>query len=143
MGKILALDVGDRRIGVAIGLLEQEMIFPRDAIDTKVSEPTQAIANLIASDNITMLIVGLPLNSDGSENEQCLKTREFVKKLNKIVDLPMSYVNEYASSKEANNIFASFGARKQIKPGVIDSSAASIILDSYFQKLKADAKDNY
>ena len=82
-------------------------------------------------------------NSDGTENEQCLKTREFVKKLNKIVDLPMSYVNEYASSREANNIFASFGARKQIKPGVIDSSAASIILDSYFQKLKADAKDNY
>ena len=143
MSKILALDVGDRRIGLAIGLPEQEMVFPREAIDTKQVEPLSFLLELISNEDIKILVVGLPLNADGSENEQCRKTRDFVRKLNKIVDLPMNYVNEYASSKEANNIFASYDARKQIKPGVIDSSAASIILDSYFQKIKTDAKDNY
>ncbi len=81
MSKILALDVGKRRIGLAIGNVPLQMAFPREAIDTNLEDPFEFLVKLIGEESIAKLIVGLPLNSDGSENAQCVYTRDFIQKL--------------------------------------------------------------
>ena len=116
--KYLALDVGERIIGVAIGELPSGLIFPRPAIDLKKVKTTDSLEALIEQEKIEALIIGLPLNSDGSKSLQCAKIEKFVKNLKLPHYVAVIYTNEYASTLEAQNRFSAFGIR-QVERGKI------------------------
>ena len=129
----MALDVGKRIIGVAIASMETGLVFPRDAIDQK-SNGIGQVLKIIKEEGIGKLIVGLPLNSDGSENEQCDYTKKFIKSL-KLESIEVHYINEYGTSKEAEHRFKSMAFDKTIKRGTIDSTSASIILETFLKRV--------
>ena len=134
MSKILALDVGKRRIGLAVGEPEMKLVFPREALDSQLEDPFQSLVNLIEEESVRKLVVGLPLNSDGTENDQCAYTRDFIADLQKKTIVEVEFINEYATTKEAKQRFQHYGA-KGVKRNRIDSTAALIILEAYFNKL--------
>ena len=128
----LSLDIGERIIGVAVGEEASGLVFPRPAIDQNQIKGELAIRKLWQDNKIQAIVVGMPLNSDGSESLQCAKIRKFVTKCEIPATIKLVYWNEYASTKEAQNRFHAYGA-KRISREVIDSTAAIIILESYFR----------
>lgn len=138
--KVLSLDVGMRRIGIAIGDSQTGFIFPREAVDQKQGDPILKLLKIIKEDSISKLVVGLPLNSDSSENDQCKYTRKFadkiIDKINDKESIELIYVNEYGTSLEAKHRFTTMDFDKSIKKGTIDSTSASIILETYFNSIK-------
>jgi putative Holliday junction resolvase len=129
--KIIALDVGEKRIGVAVSDTSLNVVFPREAIfDNHASE----IHKLIKAENADVLLVGLPLNSDGSESLQAVKVRKFIDTLGK-TPAKIEYISEYGSTLEAQQRFRSLGFDRKIKKGVIDSTAAALLLETYLARL--------
>lgn len=136
MGKLLALDIGERRIGLAVTSEGSHLVFPRDVIDTKTSDPANQIIDIIQKEQVALLIAGLPLNHDGTESGQCQSVRSFVKKIQQKLPIEVFFINEYATSKEALQRFKHFNADKKLKKGVIDSTAAVIILETYLNYVR-------
>ena len=129
--KIIALDVGEKRIGVAISDTSLKIVFPREAITEK---HTSEVIKLIKTENAQVLVVGLPLNNDGSESAQAQKVRDFITTLGKM-SVKVEYVSEYGSTIEAQARFRSLGFDGKVKKGTVDSVAAALILESYLTKI--------
>ncbi|MGI6680170.1 MAG: Holliday junction resolvase RuvX [Bdellovibrionota bacterium] len=129
---ILSLDVGEARIGLAIGYSETKNVFPLKTINKK--EATLKIKNLIKEKNISFIVSGLPLNEDNKETTTSQKVRTFVKKLSEDNNnIPYVFIDEFFSSYEAKerlNIKTS--DKKTRDSGVIDAMSAAIILERYF-----------
>lgn len=125
--KILGIDYGEKRIGLAISD-ETETL----ARELKIVEPKtfwQTIASLIETENIGMMVVGLPLNMDGRATKQTEETNEFIQELKKRFSISIEAFDERLSSKMAQNIIGGSNS--------IDSMAAQIILQNYLDKQKS------
>lgn len=129
---LIALDVGDKRVGVAVA--HGAIVTPRDTFDRAQGEAEGKILELIAELGATTLVVGMPYGERGERNEQCEKVEAFCRRLERRTQISIVYVDEYASSAEARELLGITGKRasKQIrKGGMIDAQAASILLQSY------------
>jgi putative Holliday junction resolvase len=93
---------------------------------------------LIKERNIELIVVGLPLNEDGSRNEQCSHVENFCRRLRKRVDIRLEFFDEYLSSMEAEEMIGGSRAklREAREQGLIDSMAAAIILKNYLESRK-------
>lgn len=130
--KILALDVGERRIGVAIASTIARMPAPLETIDTEVvSDVNSHISGLIKQIEATVLVVGLPRGLDGQESLQTKYVRDFASQLNKHIDIPIVMQDEAVTSVEAEKILKARG--KPYSKADIDKEAAAIILNDYLQ----------
>ena len=118
MGKILALDYGKQRIGVAITDQEQSVAFPRETIS---KDHLNRIKTLIQDEKIVLLIVGIPLSLSGEETAQTTETREFIEKLRDF-DVPIELIDERWTTIQAT------------LSGGDDAVAAQIILKTYLDK---------
>lgn len=125
---ILGLDVGDKRIGVALANTIARLPSPLKIITP--DELKKDIAFLVKEHNIETVIVGLPLSSDGSENQQTAKIRSYVDLLRpQISEVKIHYVNEALTSKDAANYIAS---QKRFKDRrYYDDIAACYIIEEY------------
>lgn len=126
---IIALDVGDKRIGVAIsqsGIIASEL--------TTIENNDQAIAFLIdlcKQKNIEKIVVGLPLLKSGDESLQAKKVKGFIVELTEKYPIPISYEDEIYTSKESERILKEQGLNiDQIKIRV-DQLSARLILEQY------------
>jgi putative Holliday junction resolvase len=127
----LALDLGRVRIGVALsdplGLTAQPLMVLK-------SEGTQkdiaAIGQLIDEKQVTQVIVGLPFNMDGSESATTQKVRDFTAKLAGRLNVPVFFVDERLTSKQAERAMIEGGARREKRKEKIDQVAAALILQS-------------
>ncbi len=131
--KYLGLDVGERIIGLAFGDLDSKLVFPRKALDLKQVDGKKVLHKMLVDDNLSGFVVGWPQNSDGSKSLQCAKIEKFVNNLKLPKHFEVHYINEYASSLEAQSRFRAFGVKK-VDRETIDSTAAIIILESFFNK---------
>jgi putative Holliday junction resolvase len=138
--RILGLDYGDRRIGVA---LCDELEIAAHGLTTIVRRNRETdmtvISGLIERFNVDMIVIGYPTRMDGSEGIQCEKVNRFVRRLESRFHLPVMRWNETLSTKEAEDIMRADtpGKRKQ-KKIEIDRVAASIILQRYLDSLSGN-----
>lgn len=131
---LLGLDIGDVRVGVAVCDLAARVPIPHATFDRAQGGAERAIIELCTERPIERVIVGLPLSDDGSENPQCEKVRQFSRRLEKRIAKPIEFIDEYASSEEAQQRLREGGVR-QPELGRIDALAASILIERYLEKL--------
>jgi putative holliday junction resolvase len=124
MGRILGIDYGEKRIGIAISDPDQTISFERGIWSPK--EFKEKLHEFIQSEEVEKVVLGYPLNMDG---EQTAKTREviaFKEKLEKELSIPVELMDERLSSKMASSLM---GASKGV-----DGLAAQIILQHYIDR---------
>jgi putative holliday junction resolvase len=129
--RILGIDHGTRRVGIAVGDTETGIAFARRALRRRggVADIT-ALAELAADEDVRRIVVGLPLNMDGSEGSQAAAARRFGERLTGI-GLEVVYVDERLSSWQAGEQLGEAGRRVTRGSGELDSAAARIILQQY------------
>ena len=127
----LALDVGDRRIGLAAGSEEAALARPLGILERRGKRVDFAAIALQAEQiGAERMLVGLPFNMDGSEGPQARRVRHFVHRLGQHLDLPITMWDERLTSFEADLIMAETG---QAGRGVHnDAIAAAVLLQSFF-----------
>ncbi|MEA1080408.1 Holliday junction resolvase RuvX [Marinobacter qingdaonensis] len=131
--RVLAFDFGTRRIGVASG---QELLGsgqPVAMLPARDGIPDwQQLAHLLEEWRPDLVVVGLPLNMDDTENEMCARARKFGKRIHGRFHLPVEMVDERLTSFEAKGeVMAAGGSRDFGRHGV-DDRAAVLILETWF-----------
>ncbi|MGC7847769.1 Holliday junction resolvase RuvX [Desulforudis sp. 1088] len=132
--RILGLDVGDKRIGVALsdelGLTAQGQ---GAIVRGKPADDIRRIAEIIASREVESVVVGLPKKLDGSIGPQAQKVLEFVEELRKAVKVPIILWDERLSTAQVEKILIDADVRRARRRKVVDAMAAAVILDSYLR----------
>ena len=133
--RVMAFDFGTRRIGVAVG---QELLGsgqPVALIPASDGIPDwQQIESLLEEWHPDLVVVGLPLNMDDTENDMCARARKFGKRLHGRYHVPVEMVDERLTSFEAKGeVMAAGGSRDFGRHGV-DDRAAVLILETFFQQ---------
>ena len=137
MGRIIAFDIGDKRVGVAISDPFGEMALPLETYWRKGFEKDVDYLVKLAKDKFAEVIVcGLPVNFDGSVSEQTQKTQEFIAKIKEKTDIKVETQDERFSTKQARNLLLEADMRREKRKDVIDMIAASYILEDYLRKIK-------
>jgi putative holliday junction resolvase len=129
--RLVGLDHGAKRIGVAIGDTETGMAFARPAIKRRnLDHDLALVSELCTAEGATTVVIGLPLLLDGREGEQAAIAREFGERLRRI-GLQVAYEDERLTSWEAKRESTAQGRRPRRDSGEIDSAAARLILQQY------------
>jgi putative transcription antitermination factor YqgF len=128
---VLALDIGSRRIGVAVASLVSRLPRGVETIDRLTTDPIERIKQLASSEVAGVIIAGLPRDMAGNETEQTRLTAEFVAQLRAALEIPVETVDETATSLAAASELASSG--KPYAKGDIDMRAAVIILEDWLE----------
>lgn len=128
---VVGFDFGTRKIGVAAGQSLTGSATPLDAVMQRDSKPDwEAVARVLEEWQPDALVVGLPLNMDGSESELSRRARRFARQLEGRFHLPAWLVDERLSTREARERLGD-GARKG-PDARVDSVAAVLIIESFF-----------
>ncbi|MDR1337627.1 MAG: Holliday junction resolvase RuvX [Rickettsiales bacterium] len=138
VGKILGIDWGARRIGLAISDAGREFFFVRPIMENK-PRPANAAADVAAvarAEGVAGIVVGLPLRGDGCESDTTRAVRRFADELASIIDLPIVFINENLTSVEAQERQKAKGKRQKY----IDSESARVILENAAAMIRRSAK---
>ena len=133
MGRILGIDVGTIRIGLAVVSRPHGVPEPLPAVLRANGSGERAIIKMLGEYRIELIIIGLPLSADNKDTPQCENVRTFGRRLSRRLSVPIEYQDEYLSSFEATELWNESSSRKfsQRNTGEIDSLAACIILKDY------------
>jgi putative Holliday junction resolvase len=130
---LMAFDFGMRRIGVAIGQTITATARPLTTLLAKEGEPNwDELATLIKKWAPNALIIGIPLNMDGTEQPITLKARQFAAKLHTRYQLPVHNMDERLTTKAARENLFTEGGFKALQDGQVDQVAAQLILQHWF-----------
>lgn len=130
--RTLGLDIGDKRIGVAIGSQWGISIRPLEAINRSfLDADIQNILELIKDYNIRFVVAGLPISLNGRIGKQAVKVKEFTRSLAKVSPVTVYLQDERFSSLEAMRLLKHSGRRISRNKGLLDSASAAVILKSY------------
>ena len=141
MKRIMGIDYGDARTGVAISDLLCSIVGSTMVIPSRNRE--KAIADLvrIAKENeVGQIVVGLPRNMDGTEGIRAQLCREFAEELEKATGLPIQMWDERRTTVEAHNILSQHNYHGQKRKNTVDAVSAVIILEDYIAYRKNCAK---
>ena len=133
-GRLMCLDVGDVRIGIALSD-EGRLIATPHSVYTRVGwgPDTRFITKLMNDTGAVALVCGLPLNMDGSEGFQAQKVRAFAQQLEK-AGLTVYFQDERLTTVSAHEVLIEGGMRREQRKQTIDKVAASFILQSYLDE---------
>ncbi len=130
--RVLGLDIGEKRIGVAVSDPSGSVATPLAVLDARRAlGDGQELARLVADYDVELLVAGLPLSLDGSEGPQALRVRSAAQRLAGLVSLPLEFADERLSSTEARRTMTDAGVTDRDKRGSIDMVAAAIFLQTY------------
>jgi putative Holliday junction resolvase len=137
--RIIGLDHGTRRIGIAIGDTEIGMAFARPALRRrKLDHDLALVGELCTTEGAGLVVIGLPLNMDGSEGSQAAAAREFGDRLAGI-GVAVAYEDERLSSWQAAEDLSTGGRQADRGSGELDSAAARVILQQYLDARRPPA----
>ncbi|MDG1286851.1 MAG: Holliday junction resolvase RuvX [Rickettsiales bacterium] len=135
-GRLLSIDHGKKRIGLAISDISREYVNPLETLaHPKFAVNAQTLAKMVSEHRVAGFIVGYPLNMDGTEGPRCQSVRQFVRSLEAYVDIPMLLWDERLSSDIAHEQMLEGGLRGAQRAGKVDKLAAGAILQSYLETL--------
>lgn len=133
--RILALDVGDVRVGIAYTDALELSVNPLESYKRKnVEDDYVYIADLINKYKIQKVVIGLPLNMDGTEGPRVESTKLFADNLRKYTDVPFDWQDERLTTVTAERLLIEQGMRREKRKNVIDKVAAMVILSSYLDR---------
>jgi putative Holliday junction resolvase len=133
----MAVDYGDRRIGIAVS--DALGVLCGDAFtmeEWNMSRAAQRIAEEAKSRGVGTLVLGLPKNMDGSEGERAALSRDFAALLERETGLPVVLWDERRSSVEAHAILHANGKKMKAHRKTVDAVAASLMLEGYLASAK-------
>ncbi len=134
---LIAFDIGDKRIGIAVSDPFMQMALPYETYHRKnFKTDIQYLVNLAKQRGATTIVCGLPLNFDGSRSEQTEKTESFINELKLNTDIPIVTEDERFTTMEARRLLLEADMRRADRKFVIDKVAASYILEAYMNKIK-------
>jgi putative Holliday junction resolvase len=134
-GRVLGIDAGERRVGVALSDEMRLLASPLAVLDRAhgLAPVLDAIADVARSEGVTHMVVGLPLNADGSHGRQARRAQDFARVAERVVGVPVEMWDERLSTQEAENIVRGQGRnmRRVRERGQLDAIAAAVILQDY------------
>ncbi len=139
--RILGVDLGHKRIGLAVTDEDGTIAFPAGALDSRGRKKDLArLRTLIRERGIGRAVVGLPLHLDGRRGSEAQKAVAFAAALSESAGIPVDTLDERWTSKEAERLLAPKTAKKRDKQrakGTVDEMAASILLQTYLARRPA------
>lgn len=131
-GRVLALDFGKRRIGLAIS---DELGITAQGLETlqrtKVREDLHRLAQLIAEKGVSLILMGNPLHMSGAESRQAEHVREFASRLHAATGVDVEFWDERLTTVAAQRVLKESGISIQKRAQAVDRLAAVILLESY------------
>lgn len=132
----IAVDLGDVRIGLASSDIMGIIASGSETYYRKGGEvDLDYVANFAKEQQADTIVIGLPINMDGTEGERAQLSRDFGEALSQKTDCKIVYVDERLTSKSAERLLISADMRREKRKNVIDKVAAAIILQSYLDKI--------
>ena len=133
-GRVLGLDLGQARIGVAISDDDRRLAVPIGTIRTGAPADLKAVAAMVAEHGVTDVVVGLPLSLSGAEGEAADHARAFAGALRALLSIPVSLQDERLSTVQAERSLAAAGVKGRARRAVIDQEAATVILQAWLDR---------
>ena len=136
--RLLALDLGTKTIGLALSDVRRTIATPFDTIArSKLAADLATLEQVIEAEGVGALVLGLPINMDGSEGPRCQATRQFAADLLKMMDMPLAFWDERLSTRAAENALLDADVSRKRRAEVIDKVAAAVILQGFLDFLAA------
>ena len=141
--RAIAFDIGDKRIGVAISDPFNEYAMPCETYfrTRNFEADVKAIAEIAAEKGVGVIVCGMPVNFDGTESIQTIKTQEFIDALKGQTDLPIELEDERFTTMQARETQMMGGVKRENRKKTVDSIAASYILESYLSRQKTKKEE--
>lgn len=135
--RLLGLDLGTKTIGLALSDVTRSVATPYRTLRwTKFTGDAKAIAAMIAENGVGALVIGLPINLDGSEGPRAQATRAFARNLASFIAVPILLWDERLSTAAVERHLIEAGASRKRRAEVIDRMAAAYILQGALDRLK-------
>lgn len=131
-GRVLGLDLGDARIGVAVSDPDRRLAVSVGTVH--VGQPPgelKAVAALVREHEATLVVLGLPLSMSGDQGPAARHAAAFADALGSVLDVPVMFQDERLSTAEAERVLRAAGVRGPERRKVIDRSAAAVILQAW------------
>jgi len=131
--RILGIDYGRRRVGLAVSDESAYLARPLDALlrTHSIQRDVKAIATLARDFEATRIVVGLPLNMDGSKGEMALEVESFVQQLQGATDAQIQFWDERLTSSEAERVLLQGNVKRKDRKRLRDGLAATLILQGF------------
>lgn len=131
MGRILGIDYGGRRVGIAISDETGKHVFPRPSLEVKIKRELFAVlGELVKREGIEKIVVGLPLTLRGERGRQANEVQSVMSELEEVLSIPVEFEDERLSSAYADRFQGSSFSR--------DSIAAASILETYLERTRGE-----
>lgn len=138
MERYIAFDIGDKRIGVAVSDPFNTYALPSQTYFRKgFKEDVEQLALIAKQKCATVIVCGLPVNFDGTEALQTVKTQKFISALKEQTSIPVVCEDERFTTQLAHETLISEGMRREKRKNYVDAIAAANILDGYLAKINA------
>lgn len=130
--RVMSLDYGEVRIGVALSDVTRFLATGYENYTrVNLEKDLEHLAEIIRNNNVRVVVLGLPLNMNGTEGERAQKTREFAEELSKYTDAKIEFLDERLTSVSAEKILISADVSRKKRKQVLDKLSATIILQDY------------
>ena len=137
MQALIGLDLGDKTIGLAVSDRMRQVASPLSTIRrSKFTLDAAELLKIVADREIGGIILGLPLNMDGSEGPRCQSTRAFARNLERLTPLPIGFWDERLSTVAAERALLEADTSRKRRSEVIDHVAAAYILQGVLDRLR-------
>ncbi len=134
--RLAGLDLGTKTIGVAISDVEWRIATPNKTIrKVKFTEDARALLALLDGYSVGGIVLGLPLNMDGSEGPRVQATRAFARNLAAMTQSPIGFIDERLTTAEAERAMIAADRTRKQRAESIDAAAAAIILQTALDRL--------
>lgn len=138
IGRIVALDPGTKRIGVAVCDEQRVVTRPLPAIQrSSWKKLLLQVKDVVAEYDAVVLVVGLPYNFDGTDSEMTLFARDMARKFGLSMEIPVCLQDERATTYEARGRLWKAGLEGEEMRAVVDSEAATIILSDFLSRIRS------
>jgi len=136
---IVGLDLGEKTIGVAVSDATRTVASPLELIrKTKFTDDAAALFKLMESRGAGGIVIGLPVNMDGTEGPRCQSSRAFGRNLLRLRDVPIAFWDERMSSMAVNRVLIDEAdVTRARRAGLVDKMAAAWILQGALERLRA------
>ena len=136
--RLLGLDIGTKTIGLALSDKGLSVGSPLATIRrSKLADVAESLRHVIAENNVGALVVGLPINMNGSEGPRCQSVRQFVANIEPLISLPVVFWDERLSTAAATRTLLEADVSRRRRDQVVDKMAAAYILQGALDRLTA------
>lgn len=140
MARVLAVDYGERRVGIAISDPSRTLAQPLTVLTRRAGKrpPVQAIADIVAEHDVDLIVIGLPLTLAGDESDWTREVRAFGEKLAQRAGVGVTFADERLTSVAAERAVRSLGLRRSQREQKerVDAAAAVLILQAQLDRMK-------